>query len=205
MKKPSPVFKFKRIRLPANSWAYRIKVLKPALGWSYGKIAAVMGVRYNTLTSIIYKHQSRKGYTPMLQFDTIRKITHFERVYALEIKRYKQKGESRLWTYQKYLLKPKLAVPIREFNYPEALALLAAEVEDPNETPEALRIRKRNRYRRASKAKAQTWARKIAEGWRPVANHKKTQLGRSNNAGTGTATVDNNIPTETPDEKAPWE
>lgn len=183
-----PVTRDKR-KLSRRSWAYRIRRLRLALGWSYMKVSIVAGIVPTTVNKIMraddygYKRQHMQP-----RIETIKKILHMEEVYADIIKRYNHDPNKmcRLWQRQKYLMRPLQPVRIREFTNRKAMGLLERDhkliVENfhwPSALPppHVLKIR-RDRINRANEKRAQTWARKLAGGWDWHENNKKLQAGR---------------------------
>lgn len=167
-----------RHRWAAHTWAYRFRTLHEGLGWSYPKLAKVMGISVLVIHNCLKKGWDKKQ--PLLQIDTIRKILAIERAYADILKDYKKSPiiKNRLPVANRYAMVKLKPIGIRRSADLQQVGILApsseAEPREPaSKFPNWYQKAKRKRNLARGKAKrAQTYARKIAEGW---TYHKKSK------------------------------
>lgn len=169
----------KQQRLYKWSYAFRIRRLTKALGWTMKKLSVVSGIKISTLNNIANWRGPAKE-QPVLHLDTIRKIVHIEHTYATILKQYD------VWP-TKYdrtpdanrFMGPSKLLPI-EVSRPEDIAkvgVLASNrrSEAKSQIPHESVIRAR---RERVKRIAQTWAKRVASGWNWHESRQKVSAGR---------------------------
>lgn len=184
----------KQARLSKQSWAFRIKRLSFALGWSYVKLARISGIRRRSLMKILadpkargYSTRRKKvNHTQFLHIKTIKKILDLEALYRDVLRVYDKNPYllNRREERQRYAA-VKLK-PIEDRTAPDmrTLGILETDSRPKNKRRKSAfkaqaQVNKRIvTNARRSAGNAQEWVRRRAKGWDWHAARAKNASGR---------------------------